>query len=275
MGTSITIVKRYSNIIITLLSLFLLISGCGKPATKQVRVVATTSLIGSMARAVGRNAVELTIIVPSGMCPGHFDVKPSDIANLSNADVILYHGFEKWMDKITAPEAQDKLHKLGVSGSAMVPEFHIESAKAVTEALCEAEPGKANVFRENMSKYAGTINSTVQEMNSLLVNLKGKKIACADMQKDFLEWIGFDIVATYGRPEDITPVEMAEIIKAAKMGKVELFVDNLQSGPKAGATMAEEVGAKHVTLTNFPIGKTWDAYVVSLRDNINKLSYKT
>ena len=257
---------------IILSSLFLLFSGCEKPATKQVRVVATTSLIGSMVKAVGRDAVELTIIVPSGMCPGHFDVKPGDIANLSDADAILYHGFEMWMDKITSPETQDKMFKVGVSGNAMVPEFHIDSAKAVTEALCEAEPGKANVFRKNMSRYVEAINSAVQEMSSLLANLKSKKIVCADMQKDFLEWIGFDVVATYGRPEDITPGEMAEIIKTAKKEKVELFVDNLQSGPKAGVTMSADVGAKHVTLTNFPLGDTWDAYVVSLRDNISKLS---
>jgi zinc transport system substrate-binding protein len=225
-----------------------------------------------MARAVGRDAVELTIIVPSGMCPGHFDVKPNDIANLSNADVILHHGFEVWMDKITSPETQDKLFKVGVPGNAMVPELHVKSAKAVTEALCKAEPGKADVFRKNMAEYAETINSTVQEMSGSLADLKGKKIACADMQEGFLKWIGFDIVVTYGRPEDITPTEMAEIIKTAKMKKVDFFVDNLQSGPKAGVTMSADVGAKHVALTNFPLGDTWDAYVVSLKDNISKLS---
>ncbi len=263
--------KRYVIIPVLLALLFISLAGCVKHSSEQIRVVATTSLIGSMVRAVGGEKVELTIIVPSGMCPGHFDVKPGDIVNLSDANLILYHGWEKWMDKLASHEDKSNRVKINAAGNSMVPDIHIKATKLVTDALCKADPTYCDLFRDNMKKYEEAINSAVEEMKGKTSNLEGTKIICAKMQEGFLTWVGFDIAATYGRPEEITPSEMVRVVNLAKTEKVELFVDNLQSGPEAGLTMAEEVGARHVALTNFPLGKTWDSYVVSLKENINKL----
>jgi zinc transport system substrate-binding protein len=83
------------------------------------------------------------------------------------------------------------------------------------------------------------------------------------MQEGFVKWAGFDVVATYGRPEDLSPAQMDELVTEAKDADVALVIDNLQSSAAAtGATMAQDIGAVEVTISNFPGGfdntETWE-----------------
>jgi zinc transport system substrate-binding protein len=70
-------------------------------------------------------------------------------------------------------------------------------------------------------------------------------------------------VATYGRPEDLSPAQMDELVTEAKEAGVALVIDNLQSSATAtGETMAQDIGAIQVTISNFPGGlentETWE-----------------
>jgi len=83
------------------------------------------------------------------------------------------------------------------------------------------------------------------------------------MQAGFVEWAGFDIVAIYGRPEDLSVAEVEKLVVEAKEAGVALVIDNLQSGATSNSeTMAEDVGAIQVTISNFPGGfedtETWE-----------------
>lgn len=45
-------------------------------------------------------------------------------------------------------------------------------------------------------------------------------------------------------------------------GKVTLVIDNMQTGGESGKSLAEELGVKHIVLSNFPGGyentETWE-----------------
>jgi len=250
--------------------LILLLCGCGEHQLERTKVVATTSLIGSIVRAIGAERVELAVIVPSGMCPGHFDVKPSDVIKLSGAELILYHGWERWIGKLIS-SSKARAVMMDVKGNWMAPDVHIKAAGKIADALCNVDPKGCKLFKGNLKRYKDEIKSALGEMEEKLSRLKGAKVICSKMQEGFLRWAGLKIVATYGRPEELTTREMVRLVKLAREKKVKLFVDNLQSGPKAGLRMAEEVKAKHVTLTNFPLGETRDSYIISLRENVEKL----
>jgi zinc transport system substrate-binding protein len=83
------------------------------------------------------------------------------------------------------------------------------------------------------------------------------------MQAGFVSWAGFDIVATFGRPEDLTPAQVADLIDEAQEAGVALIIDNLQSGSATlGAAMEPDIEAISVTISNFPGGlentETWE-----------------
>jgi zinc/manganese transport system substrate-binding protein/manganese/iron transport system substrate-binding protein len=69
-----------------------------------LRVVATTSLIADVARAVGGPDVEVESLIPSNVDPHAFDPSPRDMARLQEADLILANGLglETFLEKILA-----------------------------------------------------------------------------------------------------------------------------------------------------------------------------
>jgi len=78
----------------------------------------------------------------------------------------------------------------------------------------------------------------------------------------FVQWAGLNIIATYGRPDSLTPQVVKELVDKGREAKVTLIIDNLQSGQEAGAGIAEELGCERIILSNFLGGfdntETWE-----------------
>lgn len=64
-----------------------------RPAqTQPLRVVATTTLIGDVARQVGGSAIDLVILVPLDADPHAFQPVAQDLTAVAEADLILVNG---------------------------------------------------------------------------------------------------------------------------------------------------------------------------------------
>jgi len=57
-----------------------------------LKVVATTSIIGDVARQVGGDQIDLTVLLPAGSDPHAWVPSPQDLVTLSNADLLLING---------------------------------------------------------------------------------------------------------------------------------------------------------------------------------------
>jgi len=88
------------------------------------------------------------------------------------------------------------------------------------------------------------------------------------MQKEPLEWMGFMVVAEYGRQEAMSTREVVRLADIGKDRGVIMVVDNIQSGPDAGKGIAETLRAPHVVLTNFPSER---GYLATLQENVDAL----
>ena len=260
----------------------LLLSGCHaaeyQQEQKALKVVATTSLIGSIVERVGGERVDVVTIIPSGMCPGHFDIKPGDVKMLEKAQILLQHGFagESFLNDMLNLVDNPELLKMtmNVEGNWMVPDIHIQAVDKIAEVLCQADPGGSIFFKSAASNYKDEIKGLGMQIQAEAERLTADRIrvACSKMQTQFVEWLGFDIVTTFERPENLNPQKFQRIIKKARAGEVKLIIDNLQSGGKGGLPIAYETGGAHIILTNFPLeyeGKV--SYPKSLKENADKL----
>ncbi len=68
----------------------ILLTALSIPVLATPHVVATHAVLAEIASIVGGDQIEVTVIIPSGFCPGHYDLSPSDYAALINADLVLY-----------------------------------------------------------------------------------------------------------------------------------------------------------------------------------------
>lgn len=60
----------------------------------KLRVVATTTIVGDVVRAVGGDSIELTTLMPLGTDPHSFDPSPRDVAAVADADVVFMNGVD-------------------------------------------------------------------------------------------------------------------------------------------------------------------------------------
>ncbi len=226
-------------------------------------------MLGSMVKAIAKEKAEVVIIVPGGMCPGHFDIKPSNLVELNESKVIFCHGWEPWIKKLmNTVDKKPMVVTIKIKGSLMVPEEHKKAVRKVTKVLCSLDPQHTNYYKKNLTSYEMLLDSLEKEIKKRTQRIKKTPVICSKFQAEFLEWLGMEVRGTYGRPEELTPKTLLVLINKAKRERVRLVVDNLQSGPDAGAEIAKETKAKHVTLTNFPLN---DSYPATLMENIEKL----
>jgi len=254
---------------VILLTLVVLPLGCTSEPTPNLKVVTTTSLIASIVEKVGGDKVDVTNIIPPAQCPGHFDVKPSDMKVLSDAKLFLMHGWQgelftqQLIQSANNPEL--KVVALNIAGNWMTPTVQAQAVGNITSALAEIDPQNAGYYQSNANSELAAITAKGNELEAKLAagNLSQVNILCDAQITDLVQWAGFNVVASYPRPEDISAKKMQELIDQGKQAGVALVISNLQSGTSdAGVTMANEIGAVQVTLSNFPGGfdntETWE-----------------
>ncbi len=253
-----------------LLSLLLLPLGCTEESSNQLKVVTTTSLIASIVEQVGGDKVDVANIIPPAQCPGHFDVKISSMKVLSDAELFLMHGWqgELFTQQLigSANNPQLKTVVLNIPGNWMTPTVQAQAVGNITSALANVDPENASYYQSNAQSYQSAITAKGAELKAKLDagNVSQYSVICGEQISGFVVWTGLNVVASYPRPEDLEKGQtMQELIDQGKKAGVSLVIDNLQSGsPDAGVTMASEIGAVQVTLSNFPGGfddtETWE-----------------
>jgi zinc transport system substrate-binding protein len=253
--------------------------------TSKLRVVTSTSLIAQIVERVGGDMVDVVNIIPPAQCPGHFDIKPGDIQKLSDAHLFLLHGWqgEKFSQGLIASAHNRDLTvvRINVKGNWMTPPVQLQATDKITAALSNLDNKNSGAYQESAAEYKNKIKAKEAEMKAKLAQLRPStvNVLCAKMQAGFVKWSGLNVVATYGRPDSLTPKVVKKLVDQGRGAKVGLIIDNMQSGKDAGAGLAEELGCTRITLSNFPAcfenTETWekaiDRNVELLLDAITRL----
>ena len=243
-------------------------------------VIAGTSLIAEIAQDLAGGKLEVQNLIPPGMCPGHYDMKPSDVEALANSKALLIHPWQQDKANITALiEAADNpgliVKVIAVKDNWMEPPLQAEAVEAIAQALGEIDPQNSALYQQKAEDRLGAIQAKGEEAKDRLqeAGVAGVKVVCDEMQAGFVKWAGFDLVATYGRPEGLSVADIEQLVVQAREAGVTLVIDNLQSGGTANSeTMAQDIGAAQVTISNFPGGfEGTETWVKTLDKNIDLL----
>jgi zinc transport system substrate-binding protein len=239
-------------------------------AAPSVDVMTGSSFIANIVQDVSDGNLEARTIIPAGVCPGHYDVKPGDIIALNYSKALIIHNYQQsYQNIIGAIQAAQNpdliIAVLNVTGNWMVPAVQAEGVNKIAQALGEIYPENAAYYQGNATQRAQAILTYGQEVRNRLqdAGMDGVKVICAEMQAGFVSWAGFDIVATFGRPEDLTSAQIAQLIDQAGEAGAVLIIDNLQSGSTTlGPSLEQDIEAIPVTISNFPGGlqntETWE-----------------
>lgn len=247
------------------------LSGCKEKET-GLKVVTTTALLAQIVERVAGDMVDVVNIIPPSQCPGHFDVKPGDIQKLSDAELFLMHGWqgELFAEELVASANNPDLTTIVINASVgeninwMVPAVQQVAVDNIVAALSQVDSEDRAVFEDLATKYKSEIETKAAEIDERITekDFASVNVMCNEQLTGLVRWMGLNIIATYGRPDSLTPQVVKNLVDTAREEGVVLFIDNLQSGAEAAVQMAEELDCNRVTLTNFPGGfdgtETWE-----------------
>ena len=164
------------------------------PAGADLRVVATTSSMGMLARTVGGDAVDVTVLSPPDRDAHYLLARPSMMVALRRADLLLAVGADLevgWLpaalqgahnpkilpgqtgyfegaaqiELLETGEAPDRargdVHPMGNPHYYMDPERMAQVAAALAERLRALDPGGAGRFSANASAFAAAVAERV------------------------------------------------------------------------------------------------------------------
>jgi len=268
--------KKYFSIVTGLLVISILMSlvtgGCKQQESSKLKVVASTSLLSQLVQRIGGDLVEVVNIIPPAQCPGHFDVKPSDILELSNASLFLLHGWqgEMFSEELIASANNPDLTVISLDipsnpqSNWMIPSVQQEATDGVAAALSQVDAANSSDYQAAADNYKDIIKAKEDEIQGRLAgqNLADVNVICSGMQTAFLNWVGLNVVTFYGRPDSLTPQVVKDLVDKGREENVSLVIDNMQNGQDAGKGVAEELGCDRIILSNFPGGyedtDTWE-----------------
>ena len=151
--------KKEGIILLSLLIIPLMVS-----ADDTIVIVCTTTALETLAEAVGGEKVDVVSLVQPGVCPSHFDVRPSHVAEVSHASVILYHGVEPWLEDLITASQNETAQSVQLSSPWNTPALAIQKIEAIQDVLSEADPENAEYYKENAEKAIQEINAVAESI---------------------------------------------------------------------------------------------------------------
>jgi zinc/manganese transport system substrate-binding protein len=260
----------------------------GLSAQGRVNVVATLPDVGSVAREVGGDNVNVTILAKPTEDPHFVDARPSFVVKLREADVLIDGGAELevgWLPpllqnarnpKIAAGQpgrveasegirlmevptqltrAAGDVHALGNPHFMVDPIIAKAVAAHIATAFSAVDPPHAAQYRTNEKNLENTINGKLQEWGTKLLPFRGQSlVAYHDSWPYFAHRFGFQINIFLEPKPGIppSPSHLAEVIAQMKAEKIKAILVEPYQNRKTAEKVAQETGAKVVNFAQFP-----------------------
>jgi ABC-type Zn uptake system ZnuABC Zn-binding protein ZnuA len=239
---------------LALMMLPLLLSSAVQAQTAEKPIiVCTTSAVGSVVEELLGDSADVLVLVQPGLCPADFDMKPGYVDAISKADILFKQNIqgEFWLEGLIEAAGNPDLTVVAIPGAYNTPIGAKNYINGVGGNLSQ-------ILDMNLDSRISQMLNEVDEVSSLMdsqaaaLGASNVKVICMKWLQTFIESAGFNVVATYNPPETLSAGDITTLIATAQSEGVALVVDNLQIDTAFGAGIAEEAGAEHVVLTNFP-----------------------
>jgi len=280
------------------------LAGTGSSAAAQLRVVATTPDLASLAREVGGAAVNVTALAKPTEDPHFVDAKPSHIVTLNRADVLVEGGAELelgWLapllensrnSKIAAgapgrvvasegirlievPTSFDRskgdIHSLGN------PHFLADPANAkivaanIARHLAQVDPKSAALYRSNLAKFNAKLDGKLADWQRQLAPYRGAKIVA--YHKDFgylANRFNLQIVENLEPKPGIapSPAHLAQVIRTMRSAPSHVILVQPFQNRRTAETVARQTGAAVLLVPQQPGALPNTSTYIDNMDNI-------
>ncbi len=273
--------RRLSIVVVTLA-----LPALAAPADAgPLKVVTTTEDLAAIARAVGGDAVQVRSITKGSQDPHHVDAKPSFMARLRRADLLIYVGLQLevgWLPLLIdgarnpdirpgrrghldasvgvpvlgRPEgevdrSQGDVHPEGNPHYWLDPRNGLRIAASVTERLAELAPDRAAELRARGGAFQERLKARIAAWEAKAARLKGLEVVTYHATYAYLaRWLGLKVAAQVEERPGIppSPRHVAALVRQMRRHAVPILVSSGFAPPAVTARVAGKASAKHIVL---------------------------
>lgn len=273
-------------------------------ASGQIRVVATTPDLASVAREIGGDRVSVTALAKPTEDPHFVDAKPSFVVTLNRADALVEGGAELelgWLPpllensrngKIAAgaqgrivasegirlleiPTSFDRskgdIHSLGNPHFMIDPVAVKIVARNIAAHFTQVDPKSAAVYSANLAKFNTRLDAKLADWQKQLAPYRGAKIVT--YHRDFVylaQRFGLNTIDELEPKPGIapSPAHLAQVIGKMRANNVKVILVQPFQNRKTAETVARQTGAAVLDAPQQPgAAKGTDSYF-DMMDNL-------
>jgi zinc/manganese transport system substrate-binding protein len=264
-----------------LVSILLLLGFTGH-ASAAVNVVATLPWIGSLAREIGKDKVNVTVLVKPGQDAHMIEAKPSMILAARKADIIMYDGLDleigylpliiessknpdlmpgktgnldcsQFITALEKPATVDRsmgdVHPLGNPHYHYSPSRVLRVAEGMSRVLGDADRANADIYLANYKAFAERVKAKEKEWHA--APLTGKKYVAYHKYFSYLaDEFGIQFIG-YMEPKPGIPPSAAhieELIEVMKREKPDAILVTPAYGKAEADSLSSKTGVKVIVL---------------------------
>jgi zinc/manganese transport system substrate-binding protein len=248
-------------------------------ASAQIRVVATTPDLASVAREIGGDRVSVVALAKPTEDPHYVDAKPSHIVTLNRADALIEGGAELelgWLPpllensrnsrisagapgRIVASEgirllevptsfdrSKGDVHSLG-NPHFMIDPVNVKIiARNIANHFAQIDPKNAATYNGNLGRFNTKLDAKYAEWQKKLAPYRGARIVT--YHKDFVylaQRFGLNIVDELEPKPGIapSPAHLAQVIGKMKAANAKVILVQPFQNRKTAETVARQTGA--------------------------------
>ena len=247
---------------------FALCAGFGTLQAKQIRAVASFSILADLVSQIGGEHVTVISLVGPNADAHVYEPKPQDAVALSSADIIFVNGlgFESWMERLQ--QVASRQTKVVVASKGIVPLIIVEGgqqvpdphawqspangliyARNVADALCGLDSEDCGKFRGNLEDFGNRMKFLDEDFRNRISHISESKRQVITTHDAFAYYgaaYGIRFLAAEGISTESEPSaqNLAKLISQMKHDKISaLFLENMED-PRILEQIARETGVQ-------------------------------
>lgn len=270
--------QRSLYILILWITLAITLNSCKteEAKRKQSEIAVSNSYLQCVVGDICGNEIGILSLAPPGMCPGHFDISPSQVNQLRKCKILLLFDFQEKVEESLSRLKENglKIYIVKMLPGLCVPDTYLAACYEVCGILSTQYPDKASWFRQQVKKIEERMYKLSQELKVHIEQSVSKsvKVLASDHQAHFADWLGLETIATFVGSDIETITNVNSCLEKAEGQNVKFVIANKQEGTSLAKALAERLQAKAVIFSNFPEANIGEGGFDSLlRSNVKAL----
>ena len=213
-------------------------------------------------------------LAEAGMCPGHFDVRPNQVAELRQCRLLVRFNFQDSLDQQIGNSGTLTIASVSLSSGMCIPDNYLSTCRQVAEAMVhsgmldsETATTRLTVIEKRLAQTSATAQTKMQQ-----AGLTQRPVITTGHQAEFCRWLKLNVLAAIGGADTASVRQLDSAISAAKEAHCRLVIANRPEGTQLPERIAEELEGHMVVFDNFPdLSPRQSSFDAMLLDNVDRL----